>query len=507
MHRPLPARWRASVALISLLMWTTPALAQTAEPELPKDDPSELEAQAAMLAAQLEALQTQLDSLRERMAKEEATTRWQGAPTSSSREPGFTFKPRGSLQFDSYYTRNPDNFRQSATDNFGVQSFFRRALIGADGSLPGGFTYSVEFNLTNNSVGYEDLIIRYAVPQSAWQTTIGFQKTLASLDDLTSSRFITFLERASFVEAFGYERRLGVSTRYRRGDLTLMLGLFNEGIQSARTNNGWAIAGRGLYNPKIADVQYHAALGLQYRNAREGAQTIQARARPARGTDVRFVDTSGLAASSDWVINAEFAAIAGPLNVAAELAYNRIHVLAPADNLTLDGPGATSGARLAGDVAFLGGYAEVSYNFTGETRGYNVNDGRFDRLRPANGFDKGGPGAFVGSLRFDYLDLSDSVDPVRVATLGAGGGSNPCFSVTATTCFIDGGKQYTLLGALNWIPIDYVRFVGQVSYAMARDVPPNAARTGLGSRISTNPNRLLDDFNIFAMALRAQLDW
>src|SRR3546814_5750211 len=60
----------------------------------------------------------------------------------------------------------------------------------------------------------------------------------------------------------------------------------------------------------------------------------------------------------------------------------------------------------ATDPTYFGGYAELGYFFTGESRGYK--GGTFDRTKVTNPINKGGWGALQGIARVDYLNLNDS---------------------------------------------------------------------------------------------------
>ena len=138
--------------------------------------------------------------------------------------------------------------------------------------------------------------------------------------------------------------------------------------------------------------------------------------RPQR-TDVRFVATPALPVQRETSFGVEAAMIRGPLHAAAEA-----HWL----NADLTTTGAAS-------PNFFGGYAEIGYFLTGETRGYR--NGRFDRTsvrRPVGG-DEGGFGALQANLRYDFLDLNSSG--------------------------VTGGTQKGLQASLIWIPIDHVRLL------------------------------------------------
>jgi phosphate-selective porin OprO/OprP len=106
-----------------------------------------------------------------------------------------------------------------------------------------------------------------------------------------------------------------------------------------------------------------------------------------------------------------------------------------------------TGNRLADDPEFYSFYVEAGYWLTGETRGYKK--GEWDRTKVLNGFDKGGFGALGLTVRYDYLDLADSV----LYTGGVG---------TSTS---RGGTQEGYLASLVWQPIDYVRITAQYAHA------------------------------------------
>jgi phosphate-selective porin OprO and OprP len=469
------------------------------------------------MASQIEMLQAQITALQKAMEKQRAdatrgpVTDMQGAARVRQSNGGWVFKPRGTFQWDTYYSSVNNRINESAGTPWGLGSGFRRALLGVDGTIPGGFSYSVEFNLANSSVGYEDVLIRYAAAGSPWTFTAGYQKFFPGMDDLTSNRFTSFMERAAFVDAFNLGRALGVSARYRQGDMSLFAGAFVEGtaLTGTRDNNGFILGGRGVYNPRIGLTQYHGALWGVYRQQRSGDQSRNRQANPTRtqANATTFASTGSLAQGSDILIGGELFAINGPWSIGGELVYNTADIITPTDVLT--GTKASGGTRLGGNVDFLSGYAEVLYSFTGETRGYNAADGRFDRVRPAKPLDKDGLGALTGGLRFEYLDLSDTT---RTVQSGTGVTAGPCVVAntgTTPTCFLDGGKQWSLLANLSWVPVEYVRFILQYGYTQVNDAPAatGPAFTAVGSRTSTNPARALSDYSTNTLGLRMQLDW
>ena len=100
----------------------------------PADD---AEAKIELLQAQVEALQASIDQIKASVVK--ATPTWKGGPLWEDKDEGWSFKPRGRIQYDAGYVSNPhDNI---ITRNLGFNTRARRIQLGAEGTIPGGFGY------------------------------------------------------------------------------------------------------------------------------------------------------------------------------------------------------------------------------------------------------------------------------------------------------------------------------------------------------------------------------
>ena len=67
----------------------------------------DLQAKIELLQAQVEALQEALDGVKSQQVK--AVPSWKGGPEFADKDAGFTFKPRGRIQYDAGYVWNPDD--------------------------------------------------------------------------------------------------------------------------------------------------------------------------------------------------------------------------------------------------------------------------------------------------------------------------------------------------------------------------------------------------------------
>src|SRR5947209_930390 len=101
------------------------------------------QAKIELLQAQVEALQASIEQIKTAMVK--TTPSWKGAPQWDDKDAGFSFKPKGLIQYDAGYTGFPRGNELRGTiagglnyANLGWNSRARRLTIGADGTLPGG---------------------------------------------------------------------------------------------------------------------------------------------------------------------------------------------------------------------------------------------------------------------------------------------------------------------------------------------------------------------------------
>jgi len=442
------------------LFIASPAMAQDPAPETEVPDASDTTADAAiaatapvgdsqaqieLLQAQVEALQEALEGVKSQMVK--STPSWKGAPQLTG-EGGWSFKPRGRLQYDFGYVSHPDDY---VNPGLGFGSEIRRGRLGVEGGLPGGFGYKLELDFASGDVEFADAYLSYG--KGPWEFIVGQHNNFQSLEELTSSLHTSFIERAAFTDAFNFERRVGISAQYSKSNVLLQGGVFTDSIADLNAvggaNNGYGFDTRAVFMPKMGNNQLHFAGSFHWRDLQDSATSVRYRQRPAiHTTDVRFIDTGNITdARGETGYGLEAAGIFGPVYVASEAYWQKVK---------RDG---------FSDPSFFGAYVDAGYFFTGETRGYK--GGKFDRVKVLKPFDKGGWGSLGANLRWDYLDLSDDL--------------------------IVGGKQNAFQLSLNWKPMDYVLFGLNFAHIVYRD----AAIVIDGDR----------DYSVDVAGLRTQVDF
>jgi phosphate-selective porin OprO and OprP len=419
------ARGALACASTLALIAAVPALAQDKEAEPPADAPSPddaalltvgqdeanrsaAEAKTAVLEAQIAAMQAQLDALKAQVAK--AAPAWKGAPQHADTDEGWSFKVRGRLMLDAAYAGTPPNY--VANRNLGFNARVRRARIGVEGNLPGGFGYKAEVDYANSAIGFGDVVLSYAPANAPVTITFGNHESLNGMEQQSSSRWSSFIERAQVNDAFGNARRLGLSAGYRSADNLLRLdaGLFAaHSIDASVDNDGWVGAARATYTPFVGNGFVHLGLNWQHREFQSNNNAVASvssgspstnqfaryRARPfLQTTDVRFADSGSIAAKGDDIFGAELYGVFKSLHVGGEAQMAKVRTYRPGDIATgLDAFAGGTGVTPLSNPSFWGGHVEVGYFLTGETRGYK--NGLWDRTKVLKPLGKGGMGAAI----------------------------------------------------------------------------------------------------------------
>ncbi len=489
----------SAIAVAVSLGWASPALAGAKEDEAMRQELAAMRAQMAALAARVDTLEGQLDQAKARAESAEAratsalaqaeaakaeaakpvkpaepafAVNWKGAPEITGKD-GWSFKPRGRLHLDVGTISSPGAL---TNPSLGGNLRVRRARLGAEGSMPGGLGYKAELDFANSNVALADVFVSYAPANAPIVLRVGNFESLNGLEQITSSNFISTIERAGFNDAFLNSRRLGATIAYKgkNDDWRAEAGLFAaHAMDSSLDNDGWIGAARLTWMPKALGGQLHLGVNYQYRdfasnisggtstgvNMPSTNQLARYRARPgSQLTDVRFVDTGSFAAKGDSILGVEAAGIFGPLHVAGETQWLKARGYRAGDLAT--GNDAFSGGNSAvvalANPGFFGAYGEVGYFLTGETRGYKRGDGTWARTKVLNPIGKGGAGAIQLVARYEYLDLADD-DLVNGPTNNFATGTSAL--AAANTRLGRGGTQSSYIVGMNWHLSDYLRLM------------------------------------------------
>jgi len=266
--------------------------------------------------------------------------------------------------------------------------------------------------------------------------TVGNMKEPFSLEELTSSATITFMERSlptnAFSPSYNWGSKLNNTVLHDR--ITWAAGIYwnTQDLNNVYTGgdlkdqfntaNGYSLAVRMTGLPWYEEGGKRLLhLGVSYnfraRNLNKNGAEEKFSTRPESYlTDEKLVDSGSIVATRTNLINGELAWVWGPFSLQGEY----FHAFTNAQ----------------GNPNFWGYYVYGSFFLTGEHRSYDTLNGVFTGIKPKRKFSplKGGWGALEIAARYSYINLNNS----------SGG--------------IIGGKEDNVTLAINWYLHSNLRF-------------------------------------------------
>ena len=433
-----------------------------------------------------------------------------------SKDGNFTAAVNGRMQVDSQINLNQQvaiATGASTQNQFDDGVAIRRARLGVEGKFFKDWDYKFEYDFTRGNgtvgAGVTDAFIRWNMDKE-FSIKVGSFKEPFSLEEATSNRYLTFIERNMAVNTFIDNLntyKVGIGANYWTNDWQTGVSLQTEpvgqnfnGISgnpnstsptgSATNFNGGANRNNGSgdtsweANVRVSGLPWnegktkfwHVGASGSYMNINNnylangtfnngGIDFVSALNNNVDRTNV--LDTGNLTSgarmgATSKVANhltrfgAETALVYGPWSAQAEYIQTDV-----------------SGKGYNHNESLNGYYAYGSYFLTGESRSYKAKTGAWDRLKPNRNFDmKGGWGAWELAAGYDYLNLNSGA--------------------------IAGGQASTAKFGLNWYPNSHVRVM--LDYVKTLNIDTQGAAAGTRVRAFNNA-----DYDM--LETRVQLDW
>ncbi len=375
----------------------------------------------------------------------------------------------GRLMYDWTWMEGNDienDFAGSGTDfeNLEDGKEVRRARLYWQGEWNKKIKFKWQYDWADSPV-VKDLYLELKALPVVGNLRMGHFKEPFSLNELTSSKYITFIERAS-PNLFAPGRNAGFMLHDAvLGDrVTWAAGLFQDTSDDPgndQYDDGQAVRdGDEQFTMRVTGLPWYADDGRQMIHAgfaysyRSREQNLRFRQRPEAHLSPRFVNTGRLGMiDHESRLGAELAGVFGPLHFQSEYMTSLVQM---SQDLNQDDP------------SFDGWYVQVGYFLTGEHRPYKKSGGHFDRVKPKSNWDEGGTGAWEIAGRYSQLDLTDS---------GINGGVM---------------ENYTL--GLNWYLNQNVRIMWNYIHTQVEDLG------GLGVPVAWRGTS--DDADLFLMRLQ-----
>ncbi len=342
------------------------------------------------------------------------TVKWSNGTTIERNDGEYKLKFGGRVMLDMAQIWANSDLRQTLAatnggDNgtgFGVE--IRRARIFAQGTFYKRFLFKVSYEFggtgDGNAVEPKDVYLGMKKVGPLGTVRIGHMKEDFSLEEMTSSKYLVFMERG-LPAVFNPVRNLGINAynTFFDGRLRYALGGYRQtnarGFGFGSSNQtSYHITGRLTGLPYWEDGgRKMVHLGVDYSHqftSSGGATGLRYRERPEAHLALRYADTGTLSAvpvDAVDLFTTEFAANWNSLSLQGEW------------------QAALLDRRGAKDALLWGIYGQAGWFITGEHRNYSQTYGNFGRTKLNSTFDptEGTWGAFEVAARVSYLDLND----------------------------------------------------------------------------------------------------
>ena len=485
------------------------------------DDQAEIKAIREDLALKENAIKALEEHAKEASAPSAAHVKLDDGIHFATNDGNFTAGINGRLQVDSQtnFQNLSNNFAGAASSNTPTGNIpatlndgvaLRRGRLGIEGTMFKNTFYKFEYDFTRGATpagGVTDAFIGYQFSKP-FSVKVGAFKEPFSMEEATSNRYTTFIQRNMAVDTFVDNLntyKLGIGANYsaerwqtgvslqteanglgKQGSLATGVETQNRGSGSGDTS--WEVNGRAtglpwmesktkflhvgasgsyisLNNNYTSDGSFNNG-GITFANSlganvdRTALLTTGALTNGSKNTAGTF--------SADRVIRGglESALVYGPFSAQAE--YIQANV---------------SGKGYKADSQSLDGYyGYMTYFLTGESRNYKSKTGAWDRIKPSHNFDlKGGLGAWELAAGYDYMNLNTQV--------------------------IHGGRAATAKFGVNWYPNSHVRVMANLVHVLDINTgtlgAPNVATTATTNGLA----KAWNNADLDMIETRVQLDW
>ncbi len=304
----------------------------------------------------------------------------------------------------------------------------RKGRLAFKTKLWGNWRAEWDIDMAEGAVETKDMFVSYTGFNTSY-IKLGHFKAPLGLNELTSSRYLTFTERAYPMLAFKIGRRTGIEYGKWGSNWNVRADLFGQTMDTKKNKTtdetGGGFAARFVYAPKITNtVRLHMGLAGAIINPDDNTNSVAYKSEPeTKMGDVEILDTGSIF-DVDYAthVGLEGAIKIKSLSVQSEYIYTGVK-------------------RMHGkkDLTFGGGYAFVSWLMTGEERPWDAKQGEFGQVIP----NDNSLGAWELAARFSYLNLSD------------------------TDAGILGGRANNITLGVNWYANPNVKFI--MDYTMVKN--------------------------------------
>ena len=455
----------------------------------------------------------------------------------ATKDGNFTAGINGRMQVDSQINEQtlPNAYRGIYTSPTGTPdtlnngAALRRARIGVEGTFFKNTDYKFEYDFTRgngfNAGGITDAYIRYNVSKP-FSLKVGSFKEPFSLEEATSNRYTTFIERNMAVNTFVDNLntyKVGIGANYAVDRWQIGSSFQTEGVggySNAYGSNGvsatsGAMSSTGSACGANGGVNRSGGCGdtsWEFNTRLSGTPWMESKTKflhvGASGSYINVnnnymgdgaYNNGGIIFANGLGGNVDRTAIlsTGNLTNGAKISplSHKANTLSRfgGESALVYGPFSAQGEYIQTNVlgkgydnaSLSGYYGYMTYFLTGESRNYKAKTGAWDRIKPNRNFDmKGGWGAWEVATGYDYMNLNSA---------GING--------------INGGQASTVKFGLNWYPHSHVRIMADYVHALNIDTANARTSTGVAAPTAAAAQRAWNNASLDMIETRVQLDW
>jgi phosphate-selective porin OprO/OprP len=315
-----------------------------------------------------------------------------------------------------------DNMYQGEDNAIGSGFNIRRMRFAMKTILWGQWGGEIDFDFGNNAVDIKDAYVRYIGKN--WQIKAGHFREPFSIETMTTSRYITFMERAYATEQ-SPSRHLGIDYKTFTDHIFFEGGVFSSALvndlmrdqnKAKGTNGGWSVTGRFAYAPIKKDrLVLHLGINGSYRTPKlqEIGDPINSfRYGENAETEInrkKYIDTDWIEDSRDKIIwGLELAWAYKNFRIQGE------YIATIINREENDVPEGETKANIGGSYVF-GSWLINNANYY-----YNMGDAEFSQIDFINN-DKG---AFEVAIRYSFMDANSYQGNEDVPWLQGGSGES-----------------------------------------------------------------------------------
>ncbi len=325
------------------------------------------------------------------------TLKWDKSFKLESEDKQFKLGFGGRLMLD-YVSLSQDSDLEAGFGELEEKSEFnmRRGRIFFSGLLYGNTEIKFEVDFAGEEISIKDAYIGLKKLPVVGNLRIGHLKEPFHLDNLSSSKYMVFMERSSG-EVLTRARNNGliVFNEFLDNKLGLQLGYFlNSKLEKGETEpNGHAIITRASYR-FIKQKNQILQLGASYSHKKKDSETFAVAARTEANVGLKYIGTGDITdVKREAAVNFEAMYSKGPWAFQSEYTATNVAL----NNNSIDG-----------NYNFSSYYGQISYFLTGEHRSLKKSYGGVSAVKPKNNFggQNNGAGAWEVAFRYSHTDFN-----------------------------------------------------------------------------------------------------